>query len=293
MSAFKVLHIPLMTLALVTGFPAIGQSQDTPTTEAVLEDQAPFPDLKSIPETQISSEKKARRNLAVGISRQQLSNGYGHWQDTGARGTYEVGNHVLQGELSAQRHFDQSGTFFAVGDTITLDPDWFTALSIGAGDGAFYLPRYRVDGFINRKLLLDKRLIGTLGVGYFRAPDDHADTHVSLGATYYLSGPWIMQGEVRLNHSNPGSVNTHQQFLAVTWGHEKQTYITARHGWGAEGYQAFAAKQVLVNFQSRETTLVVRHWLNRQAGLELRAEKYSSPFYDRKGLTVSAFWELL
>ena len=113
------------------------------------------------------------------------------------------------------KRFGESGRFIGLSDTITLDPDWFATVSLGAGDGASYLPDHRIDAFINRKLLSQRQLVATLGTGYYRAPDGHTDRNVSLGATYYFSEPWIVQGEVRFNNSRPGSVNTRQQFVAV------------------------------------------------------------------------------
>lgn len=226
------------------------------------------------------------------VNTQSLSNGYEDWYETGVRGHVGVGNHVLGMEAATMKRFGENGLYVGLSDTVTIDEDWFATLSIGAGDGASYLPSYRVDAFINRKLLAGRQLIATLGAGYYRAPDDHVDRNISLGATYYFEAPWVIQGEIRFNNSSPGSVKTRQQFLAATWGHAGKTQVTARYGWGAEGYQAIGGGASLVNFDSRQSQLSFRHWLGPRWGITAALERYSNPYYVRKGATLALFWEL-
>lgn len=234
----------------------------------------------------------ARLQVEGYTSRQTLTAGFEPWRETGVRGTYASGVHTLQGEVAAMRRFGESGVFTGIGDTVVFDADWFGSLSVGAGDGASYLPRYRVDTFINRKLLPGRNLIGTLGLAYYSAPDGHADRSLGLGATYYFEQPWVVQGEVRFNQSNPGSVSTRQQFLAATWGRDKQTQVTGRHAWGTEGYQAIGGGASLVNFRSNGTSLAIRHWIAPQWGLTAMVERYENPTYRRTGATLGAFWQL-
>lgn len=231
------------------------------------------------------------RGVEIYTSRHSLSEGYGDWSETGLRGKYEIGANLLQTELASTRRFNESGTYIGLSDTVIIRPEWFGTLSVGAGSGASYLPRYRIDGFINRKLLADKNLIGTLGVGYYRAPDGHVDHNFSLGGTYYFSQPWILQAEVKFNTSNPGKVNTRQQFVALTWGHDKKTQITGRYAWGTEGYQSIGAGASLVDFRSRQASIAVRHWINENWGVSVNLERYKNPTYQRNGVNLGLFWQ--
>jgi YaiO family outer membrane protein len=52
-------------------------------------------------------------------------------------------------------------------------------MCVNGYNGASYLPRYRVDAFINRKLLARRQLAASLGAGYYRASDDHVDRAAS------------------------------------------------------------------------------------------------------------------
>lgn len=229
------------------------------------------------------------RSLELSTGVQNLSGGFGNWRDVTLKGAYGVDKHVLQGELSAHKRFGENGTFLSLSDTYTFNEDWFGSVALGVGDGAFYLPRYRVDGTISRKFLPGRNLVGTVGAGYYNAPDGHTDRSLSLGAAYYFEAPWIVEGGVRLNRSNPGSVDTQQQFVALTWGRNKQDLVTARYGWGSEGYLTIAANRQLVNFDSREASLTWRHWLNQSTGVLVGANRYTNPSYRRSGVTVGIF----
>lgn len=239
------------------------------------------------PPAQAVEENK--RSLELSTSPQSLSAGYGNWQDVTLRGSYGLPSHVLQGELSAQHKFNKDGAFVGLGDTYTFDEDWYASFALGAGDGAFYLPRYRVDATLYRKLLADRRLVSSVGLGYYKAPDGHTDSSVSLGLVYYFQSPWIVEGGVRMNSSNPGSIRTQQQFVALTYGHARQDLVTARYGWGGEGYLAIAANTQLVNFKSREASLAWRHWLSPSTGVLLGVNRYTNPSYNRAGLSVGIF----
>lgn len=232
------------------------------------------------------------RGIEAYASRHNLSNGYGNWHEAGVRGQWGLDNQLLGMEVATMRRFGESGRFIGLSDTMTWNEDWFTALSVGAGDGAAYLPRYRVDAFIHRKLLPMRQWVATLGAGYYRAPDGHIDRNISFGSTYYFESPWVVQAEVRFNNSSPGQVRTQQQFVAATWGRVHQTQVIARHGWGAEGYQALGSGVSLVNFDSRQTQLTLRQWLGPQWGFTAGVERYSNPYYTRNGAKLSVFWEL-
>ncbi len=228
-------------------------------------------------------------NLELTTGFQNLSNGFGNWRDTTLRGTYALPSHVIHGEVSVNNRFNKDGTFVGLSDTYTFNDDWYSRIAVGFGDGAFYLPRYRVDATLYKKWLPDRSLISSVGLGYYKAPDGHTDSSVSLGLVYYFAAPWIAEGGVRFNSSNPGSIRTQQQFAALTYGRTKQDLVTARYAWGAEGYQTIATNTQLVNFASQEASLSWRHWLNPSTGVLVGVNRYTNPFYNRSGLNVGIF----
>lgn len=231
------------------------------------------------------------RSLELTGGAQHLTNDFGNWRELALRGTYGLSGHLLQGELSLHRRFGEDGAYASLGDTYDFDADWFGSASIGAGDGAFYLPRYRVDLSLSRKWLPARNLVTTVGAGYYKAPDGHVDRSLLLGAAYYFEQPWIVEGGVRFNHSDPGSVRTSQQFLALTYGRQKEDVVTARIGWGEEGYLAIGPATQLVNFRSHEASLSWRHWLDDRTAVVLAANRYSNPLYRRTGATIGLVHE--
>lgn len=229
------------------------------------------------------------RTLELSTGFQNLSAGFGSWRDLTLRGTYGLPSHLLQGELSLTRRFNMDGVFVGLSDTFTLNEDWYANFSAGFGDGAFYLPRYRLDSTVYKKWLPSRNLVTSVGAGFYKAPDGHSDSSLSLGLVYYFDAPWVAEGGIRLNSSNPGAIKTQQQFLAVTYGRDKQDLVTVRHGWGAEGYQTIMANAQLVNFKSSETSFSWRHWLAPQTGISMAANHYTNPFYKRSGLNIGFF----
>ena len=229
------------------------------------------------------------RTLELSTGFQNLSAGFGNWRDVTLRGTYGLPSHVLQGELSLTRRFNKDGAYIGLSDTYTINEDWYTNVAVGFGDGAFYLPRYRLDATLYKKWLPGKNLVTSIGAGVYKAPDGHSDNSVSLGLVYYFDAPWIAEGGVRLNSSNPGGIRTQQQFLALTYGRDKEDLITVRHGWGNEGYQTITASRQLVNFASNETSISWRHWVAPRTGVVAGANRYTNPFYNRSGLNIGIF----
>ena len=241
----------------------------------------------SVEQDAASSELPRSLELSAGF--QNLSAGFGNWRDVTLRGTYGLTSHVIQGEVSLNRRFNTDGAFVGLSDTYTFNQDWYGSVAVGLGDGAFYLPRYRLDATLNKKWLPGRNLVTSIGAGYYKATDGHSDNSLSLGAVYYFDEPWIAEAGVRFNSSNPGAIKTHQQFAAVTYGRIKQSLVTVRHGWGSEGYQTISDNAQLVNFKSRETSIAWRHWVAPRTGILLGANRYTNPFYNRSGLNIGIF----
>ncbi|ABM35611.1 YaiO family outer membrane beta-barrel protein [Polaromonas naphthalenivorans] len=259
------------------------------SAETALAQQAdPGKDI-TIPGPPVQVSEEAKRSLELTMGSQSLNAGYSNWRDVTLRGTYAQPRNVLQGEVSVTRRFDEDGAFLGVSDTYTFNDDWFGSVAVGAGDGAFYLPRYRVDAALYKKWLADRSLVTSVGAGYYNAPDGHTDRSLSLGAAYYFTSPWIVEGGVRLNRSSPGSVHTQQKYAAVTYGRDKQDLVSARYTWGGEGYLAIAANTQLVNFKSEEASVAWRHWLNSKTGLLISANRYTNPSYHRSGINIGIF----
>lgn len=260
-----------VSTSVLAQFSTVGQEGALPTPPRQIEDEA------------------GKLNLELSTGYQSLSSGFGNWKDVTLRGIYSLPSQVLQAEVSTNRRFGVSGNFLSVGDTYTFNEDWFGSLAVGVGDGAFYLPKYRVDASVSRKFLEQRNLVTTLGVGYYNAPTGYSDKSVALSAAYYFDAPFTLEGGVRVNYSNPGSVRTSQQFVAATYGRNKEDLITGRYGWGSEGYLATTASNQLVDFRSDEVSLAWRHWFAPSTGWLVSTGRYSNPSYKRTGINIGIF----
>jgi YaiO family outer membrane protein len=279
-------QMTLFKKTLVLALTLVGLSTSQAGFAQTLSPEQPRADTE--PPLQLRSDT-VTRNLELSAGGQSLSNGYGPWRELTLRGAYGLPGHVLQGEVSALRRFNKDGAYLGISDTYTFNEDWFASLALGAGDGAFYLPRFRADATLFRKFLPDRNLVGSIGVGRYNAPDGHTDNSLSLGLVYYFQAPWILEGGVRMNSSNPGAIRTQQQFVAATWGRNKQDLVTGRYGWGGEGYLTTAVASQLVNFKSDEASLVWRHWFSPRTGVLTGINRYKNPLYVRTGFTVGIF----
>jgi YaiO family outer membrane protein len=229
--------------------------------------------------------------LETGASYETLIDGFGHWDGGYARGVYKVGKNVLNAEVNGQHEFSDAGTYFAVGDTYTFNPDWYAALTVGSSVQGFFWPRFRTDGFLNKKWMTRKQWITTVGYGYYEAKDIHRDQYIFVGSTYYFEKPWIVEEGLYFNVSNPGRVFAPAGFVAITEGRNKHQYITIRAGLGEEGYQLVGPTVTLTQFQSQTVAITWRKWTGPTWGLNFTADYYHNPFYTRGGSSFGFFKE--
>jgi YaiO family outer membrane protein len=220
-----------------------------------------------------------------------LTNGFGYWAGGYARGVITSGKNIWDAEVNGQREFGDAGVYLGAGDTYNFNPDWFGSLTAGSSVGGFFWPRFRADGFINKKWLARKQLITTFGFGYYAAKDVHRDHSFFVGSTYYFTSPWIVEEGIRFNVSNPGSVFSPAAFVAVTQGRNLRHYVTVRAGFGSEAYQLIGPTVSLTDFKSQTLTITWRQWVGENWGLNLVGDYYHSPFYQRGGTSFGFFRE--
>jgi YaiO family outer membrane protein len=220
-----------------------------------------------------------------------LTNNFGHWAGGYARGVVAQGNNIWNAEVNGQYEFGDDGVYLGAGDTYNFNPDWYGSVTIGSSVGGFFWPRFRGDGFINKKWMNHKQLITTFGFGYYAAKDVHRDHSFFVGSTYYFTKPWILEEGIRFNVSNPGSVFSPAGFVAVTQGQNLHHYLTLRAGFGVEAYQLVGPTVTLNDFQSQTVTVTWRQWVGKNWGVNLVGDGYHSPFYVRGGASFGFFRE--
>jgi YaiO family outer membrane protein len=230
--------------------------------------------------------------VELGGDYHSVTHSFGDWSGAYLKGEIQTDpDNRWNAEALDQREFGSTGGYGSVGNTHAFDEDWYSVIDIGARTSGIYLPAYRVDAFINRKLLDERQLVATLGVGVDQFVDGHKDQSGYVGATYYFQAPFIAQAGFRFNNSTPGSVTSTSQFVALTEGEDKHHFITLRYGWGEEAYQIIGPGEALSDFHSEQVSLEWRQWLGGAWGFNMRGEEYHNPNYNRTGITLGVFDE--
>lgn len=241
-------------------------------------------------ESRIGIVLKLANTLEFGLHRSDLTQGNPTWSGGFVKGAWQRNPDVVWlGEVSAQHRFDDRGVYLSLGATRVFNRDWYGALFAATSAGGFFLPRLRLDAFISRKWLDKRNLVTTAGLSHIRAKDEHRDMNLFLGTSYYFETPWIVEGGLHFNRSDPGGVAANNAYFAVTRGRAGDYYLTLRHSAGHEAYQLIGPDATISDFFSRSSSLVWRKWLSPRVGFNLRAERYSNPFYRRNSVEVSTF----
>jgi YaiO family outer membrane protein len=228
--------------------------------------------------------------VELGAGYAKLTGSYQDWNDQYLVGSWQLTpTDRVNGEISNQDHFGDQGLFIGAGYTRIFNEDWYGLLSAGTSEGGFFLPRVRVDGSIHKKWLEKKNLVTGLGFTYYDAKDVHTDRTLLLSLLYYFDAPWIMEIGARLNRSSPGPIDSGRGFIALTYGQNKQRYITLRYDDGSEAYQSIGTDTLISDFSSREAALIWRQWITEDYGFNLLVVHYENPTYERSGVALGVF----
>lgn len=206
------------------------------------------------------------------------------------RGTWEFdGGDVLRAEGVDERKFDAHGGIVALGYAKVLSADWILGGTLALGHGGPNWARRRGEVEVSTKWT-EKRDIVTRAALYYAAFDgSRSDRGLRLSAVAYFSAPVVVEAGVVFNVSDPGSVNSRMPYASLTYGRDREQYLSVRASSGTEAYQAIGAGQQLVDFRSRSLGIVWRRWIARDWGFTVGAEAYRNPTYERATLGAGLF----
>jgi YaiO family outer membrane protein len=281
-------NTPLLFLACLLAC-ALAQAQSTPNNTA-----APGSSLPGLGGLNLGLNGPGY--IEVGGSHSSLTGGNADWNDFYARGMLSGGRNSFTGELTREGRFGDSGWFGGLGITRTLSEDWYAQVSAGGSAGGFFLPKFRTDALINRKLLSKRQLVATLGFGFDQSKTVDHDERFQLSAAYYFEHPFVLQGGLMWTHAAPGNILARTQFIAVNEGHDKEHFFSLRYGWGREGYEVVGAPtsltpayNVLFDFPEHDITATWRQWIGPNWGVNFNLEQHQEPAYHRFGGTAGVF----
>lgn len=243
--------------------------------------------------------------IEVGGSHSALTAGNSDWNDFYARGMLSGGRNIFTGELTREARFGDSGWFGDLGLTRILSENWYAHLSAGGSAGGFFLPKFRTDALISRKLLHRRQLVASVGGGYDQSRTIAHDWRAQVEGAYYFNYPVVLQGGLMWTHATPGNILARTQYLAASQGHDKEHFVSLRFEWGREGYEVIsrpgsvvsvtgrrivvAPSNVLFDFPVRTIGGTWRQWIGPNWGLNFNVEQHQEPAYHRLGGTIGVF----
>jgi YaiO family outer membrane protein len=228
--------------------------------------------------------------LEVGMGHSGLTSENASWNDFYVKGMLSGGKNAFDGEFIRQARYGDAGWYTLLGWTRTLSADWYSSVHAGTSFGGFFIPKLHADAFINRKFLAKRQFVGSLGFGYDKSKQvNHATVGHMEGAYYFQRFPIVAQAGVDLTHSQPGSILARAQHVAVSYGHDKERYISGRYEFGREAYELVGSGATLFNFPIHNVSVTWREWIGFNWGLNLVIEHDRNPNYRRTGGSLGFF----
>ncbi len=233
-------------------------------------------------------EKHGYVQFDIGYS--HLTNNFQNWFDEYLRGYAQLTpSDGIGWEITNQSHFAEQGILGSLAYRRIFNEDWYGSVSAATSSDGSFLPRYRTDATLYKKWLSKRNLVTGVGFTHNQSRLENHDRIVSLDILYYFDAPVILEVGGKFVESNPGRVESQRGFAAITYGYNKDYYLTLKYDGGTEGWQAVGATQTISNFSSHEATVNIRKWINNDFGFSLTANYYSNPNYSRAGLIAGIF----
>ena len=271
------LILPVLGLFLVSGL-AAAQQEEAPVSPGSAVPGIFFPGLGG-----------GHGFIEAGGGHSALTPGNPSWTDGYLRAVFAGPTNTIQTEVTREDRYGDRGWYFTGGLTHVFNQDWYADGFVGFSSRNFFLPKYRADGFLHRKLLPHKQLVVAFGAGYEKAKDIHSAARLNPEVNYYLRPSWVLQSGMIFTRGDPGGVMVHTQYFAVTQGQNKSHYISVRGEYGREAYELIGPTSVLVNFPIHDVSGTWRQWLGPNYGFNLTVERYNNYIFNRIGATAGLF----
>ena len=216
----------------------------------------------------------------------QLSGGLGSHTSSGIRLRHATARDVWHLGVSRETRQSQTGWLGNISNTHTLDALWTSHLSATTSTDAFFLPRYRFDGQLARKLGGPRAWVVTGSLMTSASRDDHSDVGAGVGVLRFLPAGFAVEGAVMWKRTLPEDFISRRQNAGITW-YQPQREVSVRGGFGEEGFQLISADSVLVGFDSHDVTV---RWLEGVAGglgIAVSATYYKNPAFHSTGYNVT------
>lgn len=229
---------------------------------------------------------RAQTSVEVTGGTTSLSNGLGTHSSSGVRLRHQQPRDIWYLGVSRETRLNKTGWLGNVSNTHMLSSIWTSHLSATAGTDVFYLPRYRFDGQLARKLGGPRAWIVTGSLMHSAARDEHSDVGAGVGVARFLTPALAVDASVMWKRTMPEDFISRRQNAGVAWYHP-QREVSVRTGFGEEGFQLVSADSVLVGFNSHDVTGRWLEWISATVGIAISATYYGNADYHSSGYSAT------
>jgi YaiO family outer membrane protein len=210
--------------------------------------------------------------LELGAYDNSVDNGYGQWRGADAQLWYR-GNQFFIPAFFFESQTRPTGTEqnYAFFSYANWTKSFYTTQGISYapqnnGPAAIYFPKYRFDLKANWKLPPTRNFV--LGVGFteFNLGTPGHGQIFDLGGLWYHR-KWVIEGNLFVNHNQPGSLYSSSGSLAVQYGREGQSWLGATMSGGHELYRFAGQTPFDVNFNGYSYQIFYRKWIAKHTGI--------------------------
>jgi YaiO family outer membrane protein len=132
--------------------------------------------------------------------------------------------------------------------------------------GAGYFPKLRIDEKAYFKLLPSRSLVIGGGYTYFDLGSQGHGQIFDVGSIYY-HGKWVIQGDLFVNESQPGSLYSASGSITLQHGSEGHYWWGVTAGGGRELYQYVGQVPFDVRFDGYSAGTFYRKWFTHHVGM--------------------------
>ena len=234
----------------------------------------------------LPSAARAQTSVEISGSTYDLSSGLGTHTSTGIRLRHERPRDIWYLGVFREERQGVVGWLGNISNTHTLSPVWSSHLSASASTDVFFLPTYRFDGSLARRLGGPRAWVVTGLAMTQEWRDEHRDVGAGFNVFRFLPAGLAVEAGVMWKRTTPEDFISRRQNAGLYW-YRPRRELSVRGGFGEEGFQVVSVDSVLVGFDSHDVTVRWLEWLSGNMGFAVSATYYKNPAYHSTGYSAS------
>ncbi|HEY0811144.1 MAG TPA: YaiO family outer membrane beta-barrel protein [Longimicrobiales bacterium] len=225
---------------------------------------------------------QSQTSVEITTGNSTASGGFGTYNSLGVRLRHQRPADVWYVGVSHESAWGDDGWLGNIANVHTFNPRWSSYLSATTSTDAFFLPRYRFDAELSRRLGGPRAWVLTGSAMTRAARDEHHDIGGGIGVGRFLRRDLAADVSVFWTHTAPEDVVSRYQHLGLTW-YRPQRELGARVSFGEESYLPVTADSTLVAFNSYAVTVRWVERIDNAVAISLHATYYENPRYRSRG----------